>query len=39
MSGQIVGRIKQEEPIRAIMERIKAECQSTLDRLGRRSRA
>ena len=39
MSGQIVGRIKQEEPVRAIMERMTAECRSALERLEQSNRA
>jgi NAD(P)H-dependent flavin oxidoreductase YrpB (nitropropane dioxygenase family) len=36
MSGQIVGRIKQEQPIREIMEGMKQECQIVMERLGAR---
>ena len=34
MSGQIVGRIKKEQPIREIVEDMKVECQAVMDRLG-----
>ena len=34
MSGQIVGRIKKEQPIREIMEDMKRECQVVMERLG-----
>jgi NAD(P)H-dependent flavin oxidoreductase YrpB (nitropropane dioxygenase family) len=34
MSGQIVGRIKREQPIREIMEDMKRECQAVLEKLG-----
>jgi NAD(P)H-dependent flavin oxidoreductase YrpB (nitropropane dioxygenase family) len=34
MSGQIVGRIKKEQPIREIMEDMKQECQVVMERLG-----
>lgn len=33
MSGQIVGRIKEELPIREIMARLKVDCHQTLERL------
>jgi hypothetical protein len=36
MSGQIVGRIKKEQPIREIMEDMKRECRMVLERLGAR---
>jgi NAD(P)H-dependent flavin oxidoreductase YrpB (nitropropane dioxygenase family) len=36
MSGQIVGRIKQEQPIREIMEGMKQECRMVMERLGAR---
>jgi NAD(P)H-dependent flavin oxidoreductase YrpB (nitropropane dioxygenase family) len=37
MAGQVVGRIKQERPICAIMEEMKSECVQVLARLGRGS--
>jgi hypothetical protein len=36
MSGQIVGRIKKEQPIREIMEDMKRECRMVMERLGAR---
>jgi NAD(P)H-dependent flavin oxidoreductase YrpB (nitropropane dioxygenase family) len=39
MSGQIVGRIKDERPIRDIMEALKSECDATLKTLGEKDRA
>jgi NAD(P)H-dependent flavin oxidoreductase YrpB (nitropropane dioxygenase family) len=35
MAGQIVGRIKKEQAIREIMEDMKAECRTVMERLGR----
>ena len=35
MSGQIVGRIKKEQPIREIMEDMKRECRMVLEQSAR----
>ncbi|MEN3348389.1 MAG: hypothetical protein V7632_2024, partial [Bradyrhizobium sp.] len=37
MSGQIVGRIKQELPIRDIMDDMKSECRTVLKALGEKA--